>query len=322
MNRVFSIISLVSLLYFAALIVGGATYEMKERNEIEQLKLSYAIDYATDAGTQEMLRTGNLDMDYSNKNYVNLNPELALDAFLTVFAFNYDMLPNAENKNLIKQYIPVAAVTTFDGVYIAEHKLIKNSKDYPENSVDDGDWDLSFNMKTPYSYSYNNTNYALNMGMDYSIGVKGNVMQKYSGLPPSSIGKLSEQDVWSKINQVVFRDMSYSINKANEENPNWKNNFYIPDRFGTISGVNPIQGPSFITLVQGLDFTTARPISAFSISGSKIEAARMVAAYTRNGTKYYCYVDKAPGSVTIENLYTSVQDAAEAGYSHDTTYME
>ncbi|MDX8360770.1 hypothetical protein [Cytobacillus sp. IB215316] len=332
MSRFFGLINITSLLFFAALIVGFVNYVKNETDEIEQLRLSYAIDYATDAGAQEMLRTGSLDMDYGNHKYLNINPELALESFLNVFAFNYDMVPSEENKQTIKQYMPVAAVATFDGVYLANHQLVRNrGGNYPEGPVNDADWDLIFGMKTPYTHNDSGVSYALNMGMSYTIAIDGNVMRRDEGLPPRDGVPLTKQQAWSMINKIISQDMAYSINKTNEHNPDWANNFYIPDSISSVRDNNSIQGPSFITLVQGLDFTTPRPISAFSISGSKIDQARMVGAYIRNvngeDIKYYAYLDKIPevdigASIQLINVFSTVREAASEGYYHDSLYMD
>jgi|GEM_PF-5096546 len=201
-------------------------------------------------------------------------------------------------------------------------KQIKNATDYPETPAKDGDWDLTFGMKMPYTYTFGGSSYALNMGSDYTYQITGSTLTKSYGLPPTATGNLTSREVFNKINELVSKDMAYAIDLANQNKPNWENSFYIPDALTTFSGVNPIQGPSFIILIQGLDLTTPHPISAFSVAGSRVGAARMVVAYTRAGIKYYSYADKAPGGVTIENMYTNVVDAAKAGYAHDTKYMD
>ncbi|MDQ0885055.1 hypothetical protein QFZ81_000143 [Paenibacillus sp. V4I9] len=323
MSKNFGVVNIVGVLFLAALLIGFTTYVYKERNEIEQLKLSYAIDYSTDAGAMAMLKTGSLDMDYTMNKAFTVNPQLALDTFLDVFCFNYDLQPTAQNKAIIKDYIPVAAVATFDGYYLASQQLVKNGGgNYPETAAKDVDWDLTFGMKIPYTHNYLGTSYALNMGLEYTLALTGNNLTKQMGLPPTAAGTMSQTDARVKINDIISNDMANSISRTNNNNPNWKNNFYIPSQLTTFSGVNPIEGPSFLVLVQGVTLSTSRPISGFSIAGTKIDTARMVAGYVRNGANYYCYVDKIPGSVTVNNLYSTVKEAALAGYYADLEFMK
>ncbi|WP_105614116.1 hypothetical protein [Vallitalea okinawensis] len=330
MKRTFGIVIMVSLIYVAALIMGYLHYTSKEIQEIEQLRLSYAVDYASDAAVQAMLSTGNLDMDYSDHKSLNVDPSLALDTFIDVFCFNYDIGLSQENKMLIKlNYIPIAVVATYDGYYLAQPELVGNQVNYPENPIQDGDWDLIFGMKIPYTYSYNNVHYALNMGMDYAVMLSANQgLQRYNGMPPSDSGKLSREEGFYIINNNISMDMTYAIDKANETRGEWTNSFFIPNQVTTFSGANPIQGPSFLVLVQNLDLTTPRPIHAFTIAGSKIDYSRSVVGYEVNGTPYYCYADRqhliakahgvAETAVIIKNMYSSPKIAAINQFYFDT----
>ena len=47
--------------------------------------------------------------------------------------------------------------------------------------------------------------------------------------------------------------MTSAVYEANKNKPNWQNSFYIPVALTRFTGVNPIQGPSFVVMVQGLD---------------------------------------------------------------------
>lgn len=323
MSRSFGIVNLVAIIFLAALLVGYMHYVSKEKNEIEQLKLSYAIDYASDAAAMAMLESESLEMDYSMRKAFSVDPQLALDTFIDVFCFNYDLQPTAENRAMIKDYIPVATVATFDGYYMATHQLVRNSGgNYPETAADGVDWDLIFGMKNPYYYHHNGKSYAMNMGLDYTLVLDGNSLYRETGLPPTDTGTLMEIEAWNKINKLISGDIANTINDMNKENLNWKNSFYIPSQLSTISGVNSIEGPSFLVLLQGLTLTTAKPISGFSVSGAKIDETRMIAGYTRNGTKYYAYADRIPTSLTVDDMYSTAKEAALDEYYFDGEYME
>lgn len=311
---------LVSLYYLGGLIVFSSNYIQKDIQEFEQLKLSFAVDYASDAAICELLNSKDLSMDYSETNYLSADPNLALETFIDVFSANYGLNFDETNEDHIKMnFIPAFVVAMYDGYYIATPTLISNTNNYPENELSDGDWDLKFGPKLPYKYEYNGSTYALNMGGEYALKLNNNMLSKHKGLPP---GISSTEDNLGEISRIISSNISYTINKLNETNTRWANTFYIPRDLTTYTGVNCIEGPSVLALVQNVDLATSRPISAFSVAGSKIQKARMVAGYTRDGIKYYCYADKLPSSINAENLYPTIKEAARAGYYCDIKYME
>ena len=323
MKRVFGIVVLIGMIYVSAMMVGYAQYMRNDVKELGQLRLSYAIDHAGYAAAQAMLKTPDLGMDYTNPNYEKVDPNIALDTFLTVMCINYDMTPTDSNKKLIaNNYVPMAAVAGVDGYYIATPRLIKNSVNSPEGAIKNGDWDLIFGMKMPYTYKYNGTAYALNMTMNNCLALSGGSLTKEAGLPPTSTGILSQQEAWRVINSEVSTDMAYTLDKANQSDPGWSNSFFIPSEVTTFSGVNPIKGPTFMALVENLKLDTSTSINAFSVAGTKIIGVRAVVGYTRNAIKYYCYADEAPSTAVIEHTFSTVKEAASAGYYFDTQYMQ
>ena len=116
---------------------------------------------------------------------------------------------------------------------------------YPETAAKDVDWDLTFGMKIPYTHNYGGTSYALNMGLEYTLALTGNTLTKQMGLPPTAAGTMSQTDARVMINDIISNDMANAINRTNNNNPNWKNSFYIPSRLTTFSGVNPIDAGAF-----------------------------------------------------------------------------
>ncbi len=306
--------------YIAGLIVAFSSYIKNDIQEFEQLKLSYAIDYASDAAIQALLDSKDLAMDYLDQDFMTLDPNLALDMFIDVFLYNYGLSIDETNRSHVKlNFIPAFTVATFDGYYLATPRLIKNDNNYPEEAIKNGDWDLVFSPKIPYIYEAGGACYALNMDGSYALKMTGAILSKHNGLPPNMT---TQDDVRIEINKIISTDIAYTIDKLNETNPNWANSFYIPGTLTTYSGVNPIEGPSVLTLVQNVDLTTSEPIAAFSVAGSKLHKANMVAGYTKAGVKTYCYANKIDPTFVIENLFSNVREAALAGYFHDTDSMD
>lgn len=311
---------LVALMYVSGLLIYFANYGKQDLLELERLKLSYVVDYATDASILNLLSSQSLDTDYLDKGYINADPDLALDIFVDVFLFNYGAAIDQTNREHVKMnFMPVFVVAMFDGYYMGKPMLVKNGNNYPEGIIRDGDWALQFTPKLPYTYVSGTASYALNMGGDYSIKMDGNVLSKSFGLPP---GLTSKDEIRRTISKIVSESISYEIDKANENNPNWANTFYIPGDLTTLSSVNPLEGPSVLAIVQNVDFTTSKKIGAFSVGGAKIQTPRMIAGYTRSGKQYYCYTDRLPPSITSEDIFASMEEAARAGYSFDIEYMQ
>lgn len=319
MKRAFGVVCIISVIYLAALLVGFYRYSLNEQSELQQLILSYAIDYCSDAAMQEALTGDHLEMDYTKDHYMIVDPKQALDTFVDLFCLNYDIGISCEaRKHVLQNYIPVACMAAYDGFYIAKYQPVKNAVNYPENGLNDSTWDVVFGPKLPYTYTNAGTAYALNMGMEYAYAINGYNVSKYKGIPP---GLLNKEAGIAEINKIVAGEMAYTIDSVNAANPNWRNSFFIPAQLTSLTGVSPITGPSLIVLVQNVDLTTVRPISGFSVSGTKVDQAMMVLAYRRGGIKYYCYADRFPGGVPIEDVYSTVEDAARAGYNHDILYM-
>ncbi|GMQ55939.1 hypothetical protein AN1V17_03310 [Vallitalea sediminicola] len=311
---------LICLYYIGGLIIFSTSYIKKDLQEFEQLRLSFAVDYASDAAIWELLNSKDLSMDYSDTNYLSADPKLALETFVDVFSANYGLNFDETNKAHIKMnFIPAFVVAMYDGYYVATPTLVNNDYNYPENEINNGDWDLLFGPKLPYTYEYNGSTYALNMSGENALKINKNMLSTHKDLPP---GISSKEDNLGEISRIISSNISYTVNKLNETNTRWANTFYIPRNLTTYTGVNSIEGPSVLALVQNVDLATLRPISAFSVAGSKIQKARMVAGYTRDGTKYYCYADKLPTFINVENLYPTIKEAATAGYYCDIKYME
>lgn len=94
----------------------------------------------------------------------------------------------------------------------------------------------------------------------------------------------------------------------------------------TFKRVNPIEGPTVLAFIDGWDFKTTHAISAFSIGGAQIEASRMVAGYEAinpdgSVTKMYAYADLLPENKHVIDMFTSVEEAAKAGYYYDPIFM-
>lgn len=318
------LINLVSLFLLAAVIVAFSRYAEKDLYEFEQLILSYATDYSTDASVTEILETGELSLDYADSGKTNLDPNIALNTFVDVFLMNYGMPISEDNREHVKNnFLPVFTVCTFDGYYQAVSRLTSAKENYPETEpAVDVDYTLVFGPKMPYKYINGSSSYALNFGGNYSLKMSGNIMTKEYVYPN---GLEDREAGIREINKLLSTDISFQIDTINKDNGNWAHTFYIPTQLTSMTGVNPIQGPGIIAIVQNVDFVTAKPISAFSIGGGRIQNKRVLIGYVRDGIKYYCYADRYESMVpqpAIDNIFSSQKEAALASYAGDLKYLQ
>lgn len=318
MNRI-SIPCFIAIFYLAVCLGSNMRYYSNELAEIEGLRLSYALDYCSDAAADAMLDTDDLGTDYKELGNIKVNPQIALETFVDMFMFNYDMGINEENRAYVENnFMPTFCVAGYDGYYVAKH-----NKAYEDNYG--SSYDLAFGPKLPYRYKPNDTGtvfYGLNMGAINCIKVDGNIMSTVSGRPP---GLNSKEEVIKIINSTLTDAIGNAISEENDLDVGWSNTFYLPSNLTTYTGVQPVTGPSVMALVQNVDLTTGKKVSAFSIAGSRVNIERMVAGYKRNGELYYSYVDKLPPGITKDNaldMFTNTTDAAKAGYRCDVQYIE
>lgn len=307
-----------AILFMVLCYGSDVQYYMHNLKDTEELRLSYALDYCTDAAVDDMLNTDDLGTDYKDLGNIKVNPTIALDTFLDYFMLNYNMSMTQENREYVmSNFMPTFVVAGYDGYYIAKHSLTRKD-DYGTA------YDFTFGPKLPYTYTPDSSGvtYALNMGGITAKKLDVGLMSTTGNRPP---GLNSKDEIIKQINDTLTNSISAAISEENENDEGWSNSFYLPSNLTTFTGAQPVTGPSVLSLVQNVDIATGQKVSAFSIAGSRINLERMIAGYFRNGQKYYSYVDSLPPGVTKDtalDMFTTATDAARAGYRCDVEYFE
>lgn len=324
MNRGFGFILAVPVFFIAIFFALQVNSIQQEQELYEEYIINYAIDYATDAAAQELLEQANLGTDYQDWGRINLDPETAKTTFETVMLLSYGFPMTEKSYDMMEaNYMPIFCVAGYDGYYV-----------YEEQKTDKNFYELQGAHKIPYSLQKGTNYYALNLGMDNCRKLSNGhltVAQLYDE-------GITKRDALYSINSIVSDDLTYRFQqyqhrKAYEKNdPRIDTNIiYLPMGLTTMTKVNAIEGPTVISLIDEWDLNTTHAVSAFSIGGAKLEPARMVAGYHDKvtGEKWYCYADLLPGfgtddfeKLAIDNMFTSVNAAAEAGYYYDPFYMD
>lgn len=320
MGRFLAFVNMLGIFFLAIMSLAFNNYSVNARNEMKNLHLTYAIDLAVDAATDQLLSTPDLGLDYGDEGRIDLDPQAALDVFVDTFLLNYNLSTSNQNREWVKaNFMPVFLVATYDGYYLATMETVSSDVNAPENTPVNVDQKMIFYPKMPYKYVDAGVSYALNFGAKDYLRMAGANLTKGTGFPP---GLLSQEEVLAEINKIISTDVAYRIEELNEANPNYANAFFIPTGLTKLNGSNLLAGPSVMALVQNVQVNTVKPISGFSIGGGKVAAARYILGYTRVGVQYYAYADQVPAASIVEGVFASPEDAALAGYFPDLLYYQ
>ena len=322
MNRGFGFILAIPVFFIAVMFLLEVQYIQEEQRLYEEYVVNFAIDYATEAAAQELLEQTDLGVDYQDWGRINVDPNAAKDTFEAVMLLSYNFpLTQKAHEMLESSYLPLFCVAAYDGYYVYE--LDKNDKSL---------YNLWSTHKIPYGMERDDGAYfAFNLGLE-NLRKLDNGHLTIERVDANGFGP---NDVLYYINSVVSDDLTWRFQEYlhqhayDKNNPFVENNIiYLPMSLTRMTSVNAIKGPTVFALIDNWDLNTTHEVSAFSIGGAVLEPARMVAGYTINGQRWYCYADLLPeygtpafNSLNIDNLFVSVTEAAKAGYYYDPVYM-
>lgn len=293
-------------------------YSQDLSKAVQERELEVICNYAVDAAVDEMVDgSSDLNMDYDKNGYASVDPEVALDMFVTMFLKAYDMSPSEENIAMVRsKYLPMFCVAAYDGYYIATE----------QNVYDNDSYDLRFTPKMPYIYENNGKVYALNLEgnnccmVDYS-GVTDNNTRL--PLDRNCINPLSLDGNLKVINTVVsdsLMNTAYDVMDGNVRGA-----ILIPSVMGDVYSTMPIKGITVFAYVANIPLGWGgESVDTFGIGGAQVKQADYVGVYTEGGKKYYQFMNKLVrhnfDRSRIEAYYDSAEEAAKAGYYYDFRY--
>lgn len=326
--RVWSVIYNVfgSLLIMFILLVLYRDIVENER-QFEELRLKYAIDYATEGAFQASLEGGNLGISYQDLQNIKVVPENVLSVFKGIMMTSYDMSYSEQNFKGLDNYISGAVLALSDGYYILTPKDYNNSE-------------LIWGLKKPYSVKYSDTQYVA-----YNISNQNWMMARKSDVNPVIRGDdwaslrasgvevgVSDTALRQKINTLINRRLTDDINYTIKQRNLYRNSLGVVESMGrevklddfvylpavqTDSGVNSITKPSLLMIMSGVDFAGTTRLESKSIGGLTVAKKIRVLAYVRDGKKYYCYEGQLPETQVVDRFYNSTDEAAKGGYTPD-----
>lgn len=339
-SALFNIIALILILFIV--IIFFNTTRVLER-DFDQARLDYAVSFATRAMFEKTLEIGDLNADYTDISNVQLNSSNALDTFDNIMCMNYDLSTSKENKTMIENSIASVVLASSDGYYIAQ--LVNDYEIVGKNGVDNevvNIQTLKWSPKIPYYVTLEgyNTTYALNFIDKKYISIRHGVSNADSStisIPqnPGYPGAIDANTVLKEVNNQITNSMIYEMNVRNYTKKENEYKFYLPLE-QTYKGVNPIEGPSILMLVQGVEYASTQRLDAISVAGYKVAAKIAVIAFedtARGNRKFYCYESQLPsddisigssgsGRYRIVNYYNNTTEAAKAGYAPNYEFLK
>lgn len=342
-----AIFNLFAVVLMAFLLILFYRTEEVNTQQFEELRLRYAVDYATEAAFSRVVRSGDLGMDYVDIDNVEIGPGLALDAFKSIICLNYDMSMSRENMMHIENFIPTGVLFTRNGYYILE---LSETDSTPKgvalggDGVTGGEWSLKWSVKYPYKVDGANigsskdevTNRIYSISLNPVKDEEWTAVEKGTGL--ISDGKayntgtelyqpigLTAQKAKFEITKLIMDDINYAINNRNYYNTTHKKmgTFYLPVTSEAKASINNVRRPTLIMFMQGVDFAGGNSVDTSSVGGVMAVRKRVVIGFrdTVSNINYYCYEKQLsklqvefPGRYKPEEMLDSIEEAAIKNY--------
>lgn len=322
------IFNMLAIVLIAFLMLSANKVTAYNEKQLEELRLRYALDYSAEGAFRVSIESGSIDTEYEDMSGINLNPGSTLETFKYLLCLNYNMSPSDENFKMLDRYIAFATLVTGDGYYMSElHEV-----DTLDDNIDGGEYELKWGLKRPYTIKQGNKLVSVNLfneswksAEEDGKGVKILSGNTYKDAILNAGISLDRSTTKRVINQQLTDSINASIKRRNEmyTSVSGGDNFIYLPTVQTQSGVNTVDKPSFIVMLQGVDFAGSFTLDAKSVSGYTTAARKKVLAFEEQGVKYYCYESQLPESLLdkVDNFYNTVDDAASLGYRPHLTYL-
>jgi len=316
------------LLIECIIFVNFFTWQNKEYNSFMQEKYDIQVNYGVSGAMQEALAdAGHIGTDYTEWGELELDPEVALEAYVTIMLRNFGWSDDDKNRaDFLQEHVPFFLVADYNGYYLLFKQEIPNES----SNIIQATRGLQWTPKIPYAImdgrgSVNPTYYWYNLGTQYYTTVKesGEI---------NEINRLTDGDSFGSYNHArmiitncITDACNQAMNLAMEGDMVYKFNF--PTVSSKVAASNPIDRPTIITYLSPYYKTKEYLTSVFAIGGAQITNAYNVLLYTDGtGKKYYAYADTrakvedlmlVDNSIKLINIVSSPKEAAEMGYWFD-----
>lgn len=333
------------ILYWIATTLLFTNYIKDSYNEFARYRSDLIINYAVDAAVDEMVRVSrDLDMDYSKYEYQAVDPQVALDTFISIYLESYRLNDTDNNRaRLTAGYLKSFLVATYDGYYVGEQvDITAYARDEDGNKLgvaegssgkESGAHDVIFSLKKPYTIEIPNkvTGFkdivSVNLGLEdclymESLSSDSIADRKLTRRRVDSVG-ITENQIREVVSTKISDDFMSSIFKQTSQ---IRGRVYIPSSTSVTARTSGINGTTVMAYLSEIPIGYQQATSAFAVGGAKVDHQRFVALYKYNGIKYYQYVDLLPENFEtmweVDDIVESARLAAERGYHFDMRYFK
>lgn len=288
MTKHFHVFLWIPLLYCALFLIFWIKIYANEAVSFEEFVLEKQVNYASESAVDEMLAAGNLNQDYADGDFVTLEPDVAIDDFVTTLCYDYDIIPTDDtietfrNKNL-----RTMAICVYDGVYL-----------YYKQQTETHGYELKQSPKIPYFYTDNSGNqYCLTLNTDKGYWDEGggssyklHFYDKYDVKPSDDIQKAT-------INKQVADLINWALWETYTSEAKGDTAISIPATGETVRGTQPVRSPTVIGIVEGKLKSYGSVVLAECIGGAQLETTDQIVGFRLKNCPIYIYKDPSNGLV-------------------------
>lgn len=328
MSRHFYLVLWMPLLFIVLFMAYWITITSNSYTELEEYILGKQVNYATDSAIGEMLEFSTTDVDYSDGEFILVEPELALTDFSYIMCWNMHLDPTESNRTYVQDnYIRTFAVCAYDGIYA-----------YWNQKTATNDWHLVQTPKIPYFYTDDRTGIQYALTLNYEKGYQDNgrsdanyKMMRYNTYQNKPSNDLQNSAIDTQIENTLNWCLAQSYGQG-------KSDIKIEIPVIDVSyrtGAKAVESPTVMTIFQGRTTIYGTSPIAEVVGGSALEDAVHCVGYTYNGDivngvpltgKFYAtekWFEKNPGATGSSSpvYFDSAYEAARAGYS-DLSYIQ
>lgn len=316
------------------------TWHRQQVVEFEQSQIDLQVNYCIDAAMQEILETtADIETDYTDYRYMEVNPITAFSVYVDMLLRNVGWSDTLENREaLITDYIPFFVVCGYDGYYLCSKQpvnydqkiMLGSSEMITKNTV----YDLVWTPKIPYAkavwnpvvedYDYEAYNLACANFDKFCKNSKDGKYVLYEDL------EMNEDTLYrakATISQCVSDACTSALTSSLEGKSS--HTFYIPAEMGAWIKASTIEAPTLITYVDKIGVKNTYGAQVFAVGGAAVSESIKYIAYKKGfgDEEIKCYTsslnrDAVEGlGYTIDEIYTSKEDAAKDGYWFDVDFM-
>lgn len=342
-----AIFNLIAVLIIAMMILAIHKIDAVNDRQFEELRLSYAIDYATEAAFRATISTDSIGTDYANDGLkeVELNPAMAMPTFYNVLALSYDMSMSEDVRAKMEQSVATGFICAVNGYYVLEPIEVDTN---PYDHEIGGEYKLSFGLKRPYIvYAYDegyrqdrlfavnlvnekNVEYIPEMFPNEDVANTEPLFERnsYDGTP------LTKELVQQSISRWLTEDVNIAINARNMMSIyDEVNTFYVPAA-DSMTAVNDIVSPSLAIIFQDSTFLNGYDMDVVSIGGARVQPRSNVLGFKLAGddTLYYCFAGQQLGtefvtgqpkpSINIVKRFNTIHEAVLDGYHPHFMFLQ